>query len=515
MAMCGLIAGASQPYYSVVDATYSAITDVNVSDTAASLQIMMVNRPGYWCALDSLTLVGRSTGTVYPTRSLVGYTYGERKFMPESGRYDFTVNFSPVDAADSIVDLMENGRVLFGQLRLDGSAPSACNHTRIHGRLAPTASAVVLKQMTSTGSGQRMWIPVDNGEFSFTCRSDSTMAYEIVEGQQWLHSSYYGGCFFSENADIEFDFRYDGNGKICQVDISAPEGSLTAQVSAVYRMRKRLWDESHERIRRDSLEAAGKMYAPEFAALLARLESNPEERDSLVRIASNMTREQMYTPEAIEAQDACNEFSDRVQTQVLYEAGRMKSLAGLYLLISRAWRANDKTPMVDIYRHNYQGLFPGHPYDEYFALLIASDAPVVGNRFLDFSAPDFEGNVHRLSDLISGRPALIDLWASWCAPCRRASKSMIPVWEEFEPKGFTIVGVAREYNSPEKGLKAIKADGYSWTNLLELDDAGHVWDLYRLSNAAGGTFLVNPDGIIVAVNPTADYVRAYLADFYK
>ena len=92
---------------------------------------------------------------------------------------------------------------------------------------------------------------------------------------------------------------------------------------------------------------------------------------------------------------------------------------------------------------------------------------------------------------------------------------MIPVWEEFAPKGFTIVGVAREYRTADKAVKAIEADGYRWLNLLELDDAGHIWDLYRVSNAAGGTFLVDPDGTIVAVSPTAEEVRAYLTEFFK
>ena len=87
---------------------------------------------------------------------------------------------------------------------------------------------------------------------------------------------------------------------------------------------------------------------------------------------------------------------------------------------------------------------------------------------------------------------------------------MIPVYEEFAPKGFTVVGVAREFGIPELGERAIKKDGYPWLNLLELDDRGGIWALYRIQGAMCGSFLIGADGKIVAVNPTAEEVRDYL-----
>ena len=46
-----------------------------------------------------------------------------------------------------------------------------------------------------------------------------------------------------------------------------------------------------------------------------------------------------------------------------------------------------------------------------------------------------------------GKPILIDIWATWCGPCKLANKEMIPLKKELENKGIVYVYVAGE-NSP-------------------------------------------------------------------
>lgn len=515
VASVALTAGAVQPYYQVENASQLAVIDAVRTDSATAVRMMMVHHPNYWCSLDSITLLGHATGATYRPLSTDGYRFGEQKFMPESGRYEFTVNFGPVADVDSVVDVVEGGDMLFSQLHLDGKVPDTKCHTRIHGHIGVPASFVALMPSSPGRADKIIWIPVEDGGFNYLLHTDITMVYEVVEGQELIMSSYRSSPLFSENADVEVSFTYDDNGEIESVRTNADEGSLTAQLGGLKHRISELWRQSPERMHRDSLEANGLQYLPEVQALYNLVKAHPEKRDSIGHLLMDKTIEQMYTPEAIAAEEACRALSVRLDSLMLDEAGKMRTLAGLYLLISKAWYAKDKTPHLAAYLKNYAGLFPGHPYDDYFSLLAATNEPVVGNKFIDISAPDFDGKIHRLSEEIAGRPALIDLWASWCGPCRRLSESMIPVWEEFAPKGFTIVGVAREYRTADKAVKAIEADGYRWLNLLELDDAGHIWDLYRVSNAAGRTFLVDPDGTIVAVSPTAEEVRAYLTEFFK
>lgn len=138
----------------------------------------------------------------------------------------------------------------------------------------------------------------------------------------------------------------------------------------------------------------------------------------------------------------------------------------------------------------------------------------MGGRYIDFTAPDFNGKSIKLSEQIQGKVALIDLWASWCGPCRRKAKSMIPVYEAYKNKGFTIVGVAREENLSD-GVNAAKMDKYSWLNLIELNDKEKIWAKYGVDNSGGSTLLVDKNGIILAIDPTDKEVTAILDKLLK
>ena len=135
----------------------------------------------------------------------------------------------------------------------------------------------------------------------------------------------------------------------------------------------------------------------------------------------------------------------------------------------------------------------------------------VGGRYIDFTAADKDGCRHTLSEEIGGKYALIDLWASWCGPCRQASVSMIPVYTRYKDRGFTVVGVARE-RSKASFRKALERDGYPWLNLVEIDDENGIWERYGKTYSAGGTYLVAPDGTILAIDPTAEEVEDILKE---
>lgn len=157
--------------------------------------------------------------------------------------------------------------------------------------------------------------------------------------------------------------------------------------------------------------------------------------------------------------------------------------------------------------------YPKHIYTERCKELIDSAKKIrIGGNYIDISAPDLDGNTIKISSVIHGKIAIIDLWASWCGPCRIKSESYIPIYNEFKDRGFTIIGIARERKNDKQMRVAIEKDGYAWTNLIELDDKNKIWETYGINNAAGGTFLVDEKGVILAISPTAQEVRKILME---
>lgn len=155
--------------------------------------------------------------------------------------------------------------------------------------------------------------------------------------------------------------------------------------------------------------------------------------------------------------------------------------------------------------------FPEHPYTKAIRdLLFSYDQIQIGGHYINFSAPDLNGKIFRLSDQITGKIALIDLWASWCKPCIENSRSMIPVYQEFEDKGFTIVGVAGEFRNTENLKIALDREMFPWLTLVELNRQNSIWTKYCCGNSGGKKFLVDSNGTILAIEPDADMVREIL-----
>jgi len=58
----------------------------------------------------------------------------------------------------------------------------------------------------------------------------------------------------------------------------------------------------------------------------------------------------------------------------------------------------------------------------------------------DFTLSDLDGRTVRLSDL-RGKVVLVNLWATWCAPCLAEMPDLAALYKTYQAEGFVILGV--------------------------------------------------------------------------
>jgi len=160
-------------------------------------------------------------------------------------------------------------------------------------------------------------------------------------------------------------------------------------------------------------------------------------------------------------------------------------------------------PYLTLYQDKLINYYPGHPIHDQIATAETAYRLQPGKPYIDYMVRNTDGHLVPISTLTKGTVALIDLWASWCGPCRSHSIAMIPVYEKYKDKGFTVIAIARE-RKREDMENAARKDGYPWTSLLELNDENGVWRKNGAGNAGGAMYLIDRDGTILSTSTDAE-----------
>lgn len=123
---------------------------------------------------------------------------------------------------------------------------------------------------------------------------------------------------------------------------------------------------------------------------------------------------------------------------------------------------------------------------------------LIGRPFVDIEEPDADGQMHKLSEFVGkGKWVLIDFWASWCGPCREEMPNVVAAYKKYHDKGFDVVGLSFD-NKKKAWLEAIQELNLPWIHLSDLKGWKTVASESYHIRAIPASFLVNPEGIIVA-----------------
>ncbi|NUQ24803.1 MAG: TlpA family protein disulfide reductase [Saprospiraceae bacterium] len=141
----------------------------------------------------------------------------------------------------------------------------------------------------------------------------------------------------------------------------------------------------------------------------------------------------------------------------------------------------------------------------------AEKLPVlVGDIIPDFPLPTQAGDTVALKSLLGNKLTILDIWASWCAPCRRENREVLaPLWDNYRDKGLQIIGYS--IDSGENAWKnAIAKDGAVWPQTSHLTgDETPLMDALRIRTIPAN-FILDQDGKVLAKNLHGEELRQFI-----
>ena len=117
----------------------------------------------------------------------------------------------------------------------------------------------------------------------------------------------------------------------------------------------------------------------------------------------------------------------------------------------------------------------------------------VGLPAPDFSFPDLKGQEVGLSDH-GGKVVLVNIWATWCHPCREEMPSMQRLYERFKGENFEILAVSIDSTGREAVAPFVHKLNLTFPALL--DPEANIKLPYGVTGVPE-SFIVDKEGMLV------------------
>jgi thiol-disulfide isomerase/thioredoxin len=134
-------------------------------------------------------------------------------------------------------------------------------------------------------------------------------------------------------------------------------------------------------------------------------------------------------------------------------------------------------------------------HGEVAALTMAS-APL---RLPDLAFEDADGKPKKLSDW-RGKTVLVNLWATWCVPCRKEMPALEGLQTKLEGPNFEVVAINIDTRDPEKPKNFLKEANLTRLGFFNDEKAKVFQDLKSIGRALGmpTSVLVDSQGCEIA-----------------
>ena len=363
----------------------------------------------------------------------------------------------------------------------------------------------------------RFHVKAKDGHFTYDIETDFPRLYKVCFAKQLKTGKFYVGNFLTENCNVSITMYED---KPIHIDSNGEEGLRHIVKDSIEKVRfMNALEEIDNKLR--APDRMTEFYNAKFLSTVAKVRSMDVDSlpkayvDSIRQVIDYYMRnesEQFNTQGLLLKQRRDSITAELSQFRIAYaeEHPMLWTLYDVlfatqylkYADIIENFNKSDYEQYLMLYHSKLTNDFPNHPIHEQIATAETALRLQPGKPYIDYTVRNIDGQLIPISTLTKGKVALIDLWASWCGPCRRHSIAMIPVFERYKDKGFTVIAIARE-RSRTAMENAANMDGYPWQSLLELNDENDVWRKNGVANAGGAMYLIDRDGTILSTSTNA------------
>jgi peroxiredoxin len=108
-------------------------------------------------------------------------------------------------------------------------------------------------------------------------------------------------------------------------------------------------------------------------------------------------------------------------------------------------------------------------------------AALPGNPAPAFSIKDASGAPVRLQDF-AGKVVVIDFWATWCGPCKEATKELEGLHRQYGPRGVAVIGISvdKGTDAAAKVQEYVAKSGLTYRLLMDDGSAYKAYGIARI-----------------------------------
>jgi len=227
-----------------------------------------------------------------------------------------------------------------------------------------------------------------------------------------------------------------------------------------------------------------------------------QEQDSIYAYVAQRKEEikKQYSNET-EVREAIQSLNAEVKANLAIRSAELfaihnNDMVGLCLMSSIFWHELDTDTQLQTV--SKFGPWLKDQISETIKSLEALKKTAEGMPFTDIKGKDAEGNPVALSDYVGkGNYVLLDMWASWCGPCKGEIPNLLKLHNQYKDKGLTVLGLF-VWDQEENLKKAMEEEGIVWPQIVSVEnmDATNSYGVDGIPHI----ILFAPDGTILKRN---------------